>query len=145
MDRSWDRYICERLLECASELRVDNREVEWEELISSNVLLTKLSTAFRQINGCPNRYPEECRKELLRLRARYEKRVVNANFSNEAARRSFARFPSTWCIESEDDEDDFMPPTSKANSATSAKEKTAESSKGKGAASADAGGCVDGR
>ena len=145
MDRSFDRYMSERLLECASELKVGNKEVEFEELVSSHALLTELSAAFRRINGCPNRYPEECRKELLRLRVRYEKRVVNGNFSNEASRRSFARFPSTWCIESEDDEDDFMPPTSKAKSATSAKEKSAESSKGKGAASTDAGGCVDGR
>ena len=137
MDRSFDRYMSERLLECASQLRVENREVEFEELISSHALLTELSAAFRRINGCPNRYPEECRKELLRLRARYEKRVVNGNFSNEASRRSFARFPSSWCIESEDDEDDFMPPSSKG--------KGAASSKGKGAASADAGGCVDGR
>ena len=58
--------MCERLLECASELRLDNKEVEWEELKSSDALLTKLAAAFRQINGCPNRYPEECRKELLR-------------------------------------------------------------------------------
>ena len=132
---------------------MDNREVEWEELVSSNALLTKLSAAFRQISGCPNRYPEEYRKELLRLRARYDKRVVNGNFSNKPSRRSFARDPSTWCVESEDDADDFMPPSSKGKGdasskgkgAASPKGKGAASSQGKGAASADAEGCVDGR
>ena len=124
-----------------------------EELISSDALLTKLAAAFRQINGCPNRYPEECRKELLRLRARFEKRVVNGKFRNEESRRWFTRYPSTWVAESEDDEDDFMPPSSKGKSGTSSKGKSGASSegkgveslKGKGAASADAGGCVDGR
>ena len=45
------------------------------------------------------------------MRARYEKRVVNGKFKNEASRQWFARNPYTWMAESEDDDDDFMPPS----------------------------------
>ena len=48
MDRSFDRYMSERLLECASELKVGNKEVEFEELVSSHALLTELSAADRK-------------------------------------------------------------------------------------------------
>ena len=61
--------------------------------------------------------------------------------------------PYSWVEESEDEDDIFMPPSSKGKGAASSKSKGAASSKGKGAASSkgkgaastDAGGCVDGR
>ena len=167
-DRSWVLGMSERLLLCAAELRVDSKEVSCEELISSDSLLTEVGAALRR-HGWPKRYPQEIRQELLRLQARYEKRVVNGKFMNESARMWFSRNPHTWIDESEDEDDIFMPRgalSSKGKSdASSSRSKTASSSRSKSVASprsktpsssrsksvasskskTDAGGCVDGR
>ena len=160
MDRSWVRDMSERLLLCAVELRVDGKEVPWEELISSDSLLTEVGAALRR-HSWPNRYPQEIRKELLRLLDRYDKKVVSGKFRNEADRMWFAKNPRTWIDESEDEDDIFMPSgalSSKGKSDASAKgksvapssrSKTASSSRSKSVASSksktDVGGCVDGR
>src|SRR5664279_4435566 len=136
LDRSWVSGMSERLLWCAGELRVDNKEVQWEELISSDTLLTEVGASLRR-HGWPNRYPQECRQELLRLRASWEKRVEGGKFRNESGRRWFAKNPTLWMYESEDDDDVFMP-----IGALSSKGKTAASSKGKGAASSKGKGAV---
>ena len=49
-----------------------------------------------------------------------------------------------WVVESEDDDDIFMPTITAKRAATS-KGKRAASSKGKSGPSTEAGGCVDGR
>ena len=61
MDRSWVRDMSERLLLCAVELRIDGKEVPWEELISSDSLLTEVGAALRR-HSWPHRYPQEIRK-----------------------------------------------------------------------------------
>ena len=110
---------------------------------------------------------EEVREELLRLHARWKKKVPT--FKTEKTMRWAESNPVDWVEESEDEDDIVMPPSSKGKGAASSKRKGAASSKGKGAASSkgkgaaspkgkgaasskgkgaastDAGGCVDGR
>ena len=57
-DRSWLPEISERLLWCAAELRVDNKIVPWEELLSSDTLLNEVRHALKR-HGWPSRTPEE--------------------------------------------------------------------------------------
>ena len=140
-------------------MTVDNKEVPWEELISSDSLLAEDGASFRR-RGWPSRSPQEIRQELLRIRARYDKRVVLGKFMNEGERLYFSKHPSLWLNESEDEDDIFMPSgalssTGKSDAsakgksvAPSSRSKTASSSRSKSAASSksktDAGGCVDG-
>ena len=155
--------MSECLLYGAGELRVDNKEIPWEELISSDSLLAELAVSFRR-RGWPSRTPQEIRQELLRMRAKYDKKVVLGKFMNEGERLYFSKHPSTWVTESEDEDDIFMPigalsakiksaasskskgaASSKGKSAASSKGKSAASSKGKSGASMEPGGCIDGR
>ena len=155
MDRSWVRDMSERLLLCAVELRVDGKEVPWEELISSDSLLTEVGAALER-HRWPSRSPQEIRQELLRMQGKWEK----LKFRNESSRAIFANEPYLWIGESEDDDDVFEPTerskraaaakakkdaAAKAKSGASTKGKSGESSKGKGGASTEAGGCIDGR
>ena len=158
LDRSFTPRMSERLLQFAAEFKVDNKLVPWDELISYPPHLLELAAAlYRQ--GWPSRTWEEVREELLRLHARWKKKVPT--FKTEKAMRWAESNPYSWVEESEDEDDIFMPPSSKGKGATSSKSKGAASSKGrgaasskskgaasskgKGAASTDAGGCVDGR
>ena len=142
LDRSFTPRMSERLLQFAAEFKVDNKLVPWDELISYPPHLLELAAAlYRQ--GWPSRTWEEVREELLRLHARWKKKVPT--FKTEKAMRWAESNPYSWVEESEDEDDIFMPPSSKGKGAASSKSKGAASSKGKDAASTDAGGCVDGR
>ena len=150
LDRSFTPRMSERLLQIAAEFKVDNKLVPWDELISYPPHLLELAAAlYRQ--GWPSRTCKEVRKELLRLHARWKKKVPT--FKTEKAMRWAESHPFEWVEESEDEDDIFMPPSSKGKGAASSKTKGAASSKGKGAASSkgkgaastDAGGCVGGR
>ena len=150
LDRSFSPRMSERLLQFAAEFKVDNKLVPWDELISYPPHLLELAAALSR-QGWPSRTWEEVREELLRLHARWKKKVPT--FKTEKAMRWAESNPYDWVEESEDEDDIFMPPSSKGKGAASSKSKGAASSKGKGAASSkgkgaastDAGGCVDGR
>ena len=45
-DRSFHRNMSQRLVWLAGDFRVDNRQIPWEELISSDTLLTQLGVAL---------------------------------------------------------------------------------------------------
>ena len=124
--------MSDRLLRCAGELRVDNKIVSWEELLSSNTLLNEVRHALKR-HGWPSS-PEEIRQELLKLHGRWKRQ----SFKSEASRRVATNNPYLWVDNSEDDDDNFMPSgaaSSKGKSAPSSKGKSAPSSKGKSAAS----------
>ena len=149
-DRSFCPTMAKRLLELAAEFKVDNKLVPWDELISYPPHLGELSASLTR-KGWPSRTWKEVREELLRLHARWKKKVPT--FKTEDDMRWAVSHPWEWVEESEDEDDIFMPPSSKGKGAASSKGKGAASSKGKGAASSkgkgaasmDAGGCVDGR
>ena len=117
---------------CAADLRVDNKIVPWEELLSSDTLLNEVRHTLRR-HGWPSRTPEEIRQELLSLHGRWKRQ----SFKSEASRRFATNHPYLWVDESEDDDDNFMPSaaSSKGKSAASSKGKSAASSNGKSAAS----------
>ena len=142
LDRSFTPRMSERLLQFAAEFKVDNKLVPWDELISYPPHLLELAAALSR-QGWPSRTWEEVREELLRLHARWKKKVPT--FKTEKAMRWVESNPYSWVEESEDEDDIFMPLSSKGKGAAPSKGKGAASSKGKGAASMDAGGCIDGR
>ena len=120
-NRSFPTGMSLALLKCATKVRRDNDIVPFEELLSSDTLLTEVGWGVCR-KGWPWRTPDELRQELIRMHARWKKQ----KFWNEAQRESAAKSPFTWIEESEDEDDLFMP---------SIKAKRASSSKGKGAAS----------
>ena len=153
--RSFLPHQSELLLECATEFRVDNKLVPWEELISSDSLLTEIdatlvSRSTRLKPYWAHRTPREIRQELLRLHERWKK--VEQSTRDKKFLDWLGDHPSSWVEESEDDDDIFMPSIT-AKKASASKDKRPASSKGKGAASSkgksgpstEAGGCVDGR
>ena len=131
-DRSWLSEMSDRLLRCAGELRVDNKVVTFEELVSSDTLLNEVRHALKR-HGWPSRTPEEIRQELLRLQGRWKP----CKYKTEASRRVATNNPYLWVDDSEDDDDNFMPSvvSSKGKSAASSKGKSAASSEGKSDAS----------
>jgi hypothetical protein len=118
------------LLRLATNFRMDNRIVPWDELIGSDTIQNELAHALRR-SGWPERTYEEVRKELLRLHGRWKKVVQtkSENFIRTAAEHTYL-----WTADSEDEDDIFMPST-KAKSTSSSKGKSTASSKGKSTAS----------
>ena len=125
------------LLRLATDFRMDNRIVPWDDLINSDTILNEFAHSLRR-SGWPERTYEEVHKELLRLHERWKKVVVP---KSETSRRTATKHPFLWTEESEDDDDIFMPlsgsASSKGKSYASSKGKSSASSKGKSSASTE--------
>ena len=135
-DRSFHPGMSRTLLRLATDFRMDNRIVPWDELTGSDTIMNELAHQLRR-SGWPERTYEEVRKELLRLDARWKK-VVEPK--SETFRRTTEKHPFLWTEESEDEDDIFMPPlpgsaSSKGKSSASSKGKSTASSKGKSSSS----------
>ena len=142
-DRSFHPGMTRILLRLATDFRMDNRIVPWDELTGSDTIMNELAHQLRR-SGWPERTYEEVRKELLRLHDRWKKVVVP---KSETFRRIAANNPCLWTEESEDEDDIFMPPlpgsasskgkssSSKGKVSASSKGKSSSSSKGKSSAS----------
>ena len=131
-DRSFHPGMSRTLLRLATDFRMDNRIVPWDELTGSDTIMNELAHQLRR-SGWPERTYEEVRKELLRLHDRWKKVVVP---KSETFRRIAAKNTFLWTEESEDDEDIFMPPlpgsaSSKGKVSASSKGTTSSSLKGK--------------
>ena len=132
-DRSFHSGMSECLLRLASNFKIDNRIVSWDELISSDTLLNEVAHALAR-KGWPARTYEEIRKELLRLNERWKKKGQHVRGGGGV------KHPFLWIDDSEDEDDIFMPSTksassTKAKSASSTKAKSSASSKGESSAS----------
>ena len=135
-DHSFHPEMSSTLLRLATDFRMDNRIVLWEEFTGSDTIMNELAHQLRR-SGWPERTYEKVRKELLRLRARW-KNVVEPK--SETFRRIAENHPFLWTEESEDEDDIFMPPlpgsaSSKGKSSASSKGKSTASSKSKSSAS----------
>ena len=135
-DRSFHPGMSRTLLRLATDFRIDNRIVPWDELTGSDTIMNKLTHELRR-SGWPKRTYEEVHKELFRLHERWKKVVVP---KSETFRRIAANNPSLWTEESEDEDDIFMPllpgsASSKGKSSASSKGKSSSSSKGKSSSS----------
>ena len=135
-DRSFHPEMSRTLLRLATDFRIDNRIVPWDELTGSDTIMNELAHELRW-SGWPGRTYEEVRKELLRLHERWKKVVVP---KSETFRRIAANNPCFWTELSEDEDDIFMPPlpgsaSSKGKVSASSKGKSSSSSKGKSSAS----------
>jgi len=119
------------LLRLASNFKVGNRIVHWDELISSDTILNELAHALSRCRW-PGRTFEEIRKELLRLHGRWKKQ----QHKGEAFLKAATEHTYLLTQDSEDEDDIFMPST-KGKSTASSKGNSAASSKGKSAASAE--------
>ena len=127
-DRSFHPGMSRTLLRLATDFRMDNRIVPWDELTGSDTIMNELAHELRR-SGWPERTYEEVRKELLRLHARW-KNVVEPK--SETFRRTAAKNTFLWTEESEDEDDIFMPPLP---GSASSKGKSSSSSKCKSSAS----------
>ena len=139
-DRSFLDFQSESLVKCAAEFSVDNKLVEWEELISSDSLLTEIDATLWKKGCWLRRTPQEIRAELLRMHERWKK--VKQKSRSEKFLNWLADHPRSWAEESEDVDDIFMP-SSTAKRAASSKGKKATSSKGKSGPSTDDGSSED--
>ena len=115
--------MSDRLLKLAANFKMDDRVVPWEELISSDTIMNELAHSLAR-SGWPPRTFEEIRKELLRLHGRWQKQL----HKSESYLRLAVNNSDLWSVDSEDEDDLFMPST---------KVKTTASSKGKSAASTE--------
>ena len=118
-----------------------------DELIESESHLALLGAKLC-IAGYPYRTPNQIRRELIRIRVRFNKKVEKGKFKTQWDLDSYAEYYH-WVDES-DDSDDFMPSSKALKSEgaskgkgkkveSSSKKKSVSSSKGKGtAASTDA-------
>ena len=88
-DRSFHPGMSRTLLRLATDFRMDNRIVPWDELTGSDTIMNELAHQLRR-SGWPERTYEEVRKELLRLRARW-KNVVEPK--SETFRRTAELLP----------------------------------------------------
>jgi hypothetical protein len=129
-DRSFHPEMSKCLLRLATDFRMDNRIVPWDELLGSDTILNELAHALRR-SGWPERTYEEVRKELLRLHGRWKKVVQT---KSETFLRIAAEHTFLWTDDGEDEDDIFMPST-KAKSTAPSKGKSTASSQGKSAAS----------
>ena len=135
-DRSFHPEMSRTLLRLATDFRMDNRIVPWDELTGSDTIMNELAQELHR-SGWPERTYEEVRIELLRLHARWKK-VVEPE--SETFRRTAEKHPFLWTEESEDEDDIFMPPlpgsaSLKGKSSASSKGKSSSSSKGKSSSS----------
>ena len=112
----------------ATDFRMDNRIVPWDELTGSDTIMNELAHQLRR-SGWPERTYEEVHKELLRLNGRWKKVVET---KSETFRRTAEKHPFLWTKKSEDKDDIFMPPLP---GSASSKGKSSSSSKGKSSAS----------
>lgn len=153
-DRSFLEIMSKQLLWLTGNFTVDNRTVPFEELLSSDTLLTELAHQLSRRHGWPLRTHEEVRQELRRLHARWIH--CRPRWKTECQVRDAIRCPH-WIEESEDDDDVFMPSVTamreaarkeaakkeaakkeaarKGKAPSSSKDKKASSSKGKSAQS----------
>ena len=114
-DRSFHSGMSECLLRLASNFKIDNRIVSWDELISSDTLLNEVAHALAR-KGWPARTYEEIRKELLRLNERWKKKGQHIRGGGGV------KHPFLWIDDSEDEDDIFMPSSKdKREASTSAK------------------------
>ena len=125
-DRSFHPGMSRCLLRLATDFRMDNRIVPWDELTGSDTIMNELAHDLRR-SGWPERTYEEVRKELLRLHERWKK-VVEPK--SETFRRTATKNPYLWTANSEDEDDIFMPST-KAKSTAPSKGKSVASTEGK--------------
>ena len=137
-DRSFHPGMSRTFLRLATDFRMDNSIVPWDELTGSDTIMNELAHQLRR-SGWPERTYEEVRKELLRLHARW-KNVVEPK--SETFRRTAENHPFLWTEESEDEDDIFMPPlpgaaSSKGKSSALSKGKSTASSKSKSSASSE--------
>ena len=127
-DRSFHPGMSRTLLRLATDFRMDNRIVPWDELTGSDTIMNELAHQLRR-SGWPERTYEEVRKELLRLHERWKKVV---ELKSETFRRTTSKNPFLCTEESEDEDDIFMSPLP---GSASSKGKNSASSKGKSFAS----------
>ena len=73
-NRSFPTGMSVALLECATNVRRDNDIVSFEELLSSDTLLTEVGRGVCR-KGWPWRTPDELRQELIRMHARWKKQT----------------------------------------------------------------------
>ena len=135
-DRSFHPEMSKCLSRLATDFRMDNRIVPWDELTGSDTIMNELAHQLRR-SGWPERTYEEVRQELLRLHERWKK-VVEPK--SETFRRTATKNIFLWTEESEDDEDIFMSPlpgsaSSKGKNSASSKSKSSASTEGKRTAS----------
>lgn len=112
------------------DFKVDNRIVPWDELISSDTLLTELSHQLYKCNF-PLRTSTEIWQELLRLYERWKK---HSEGKSESYLQWARKHPLLWVEEEESDEDIFMP-SKTGKSSSSSKGKSTAPSKGKSTSS----------
>ena len=103
-DRSFHSGMSECLLRLASNFKIDNRIVSWDELISSDTLLNEVAHALAR-KGWPARTYEEIRKELLRLNERWKKKGQHIRGGGGV------KHPFLWIDDSEDEDDILMLPS----------------------------------
>ena len=123
-DRSFHPEMSRTLLSLATDFRMDNRIVPWDELTGSDTIMNELAHQLRR-SGWPERTYEEVGQELLRLHERWKK-VVEPK--SETFRRTTEKHPFLCTEESEDDDDIFMSPlpgsaSSKGNSSARSEER----------------------
>ena len=126
-DRSFHSDMFECLLCLASNFKIDNKIVSWDELISSDTLLNEVAHALAR-KGWPARTYEEIWKELLRLNERWRKKGQHIHGGGGV------KHPFLWIDDSEDEDDIFMP-SSEDKRAASMSAKSTASSKGQSSAS----------
>ena len=73
-DRSFHSEMSSTLLSLATDFRMDNRIVPWDELTGSYTIMNELAHQLCR-SGWPERTYEEVRQELLRLHERWKKVV----------------------------------------------------------------------
>ena len=127
-DRSFHPGMSSTLLRLATNFKMDNRIVPWDDLTGSDTIMNELAHELRR-SGWPERTYEEVRKELLRLHERWKK-VVEPQ--SETFRRTTTKNTFLWTEESEDKYDIFMSPLL---GSASLKGNSSASSKGKSSAS----------
>ena len=78
------------LLRLATDFRMDNRIVPWDELTGSDTIMNELAHELRR-SGWPERTYEEVCKELLRLHGRWKKVVQtkSENFIRTAGEHTY--------------------------------------------------------
>ena len=128
-DRSFHPTMSQCLPRLAANFKIENKDVPWDELISSDTVMNELSLALSS-SGWPSRTFQEIRKELLRLNGRWNK----IQHKSESDLKFAAKHPFLWIDDSEDEDDIFMPIT-KATTTASSKGKSSASSKSKSSAS----------
>ena len=161
----------EHLARNSSNLEVDGRVVPIEEILRTESHLALLGARLCR-KGFPYRTPLQISAEINRIEDKFARNVMNNPLHrSDADRMSYGR-SCLWLVDSDDDDDAFMPSSkerrvealrkgkeknTEASSKGKGKEKKADasskgkgkkaasSSKGKGGNTVDGAGCIDGR